>query len=443
MLVLLIISWFLLFFEVTYAVAVWKSYTRTRIKISLWYLSFLLYVLFGLGCSIEYAFFGKAGITNRWTLSILSTENVIHFSFLWLIGTLAFVIGTSTASLWRGKTRRQPIRAIGMSEEDLMIAVHLTLIIAVVSAIHMGAFHVSLNRTAAMWSGYAASFHRIDLPYRTFFIVYFTFLLFWREVIRKRTHKLLWFLHLIICILYISFCIFAEGSRLPAISFLFTYIAFQALKKKALPLKSVAFWGSVFVIAALVLYQWRGQIMSLLISRQISYLPSGRISLLQGDGGISMYVTVKAMEGLQYPPFLNFVIYLIPRFIWPTKPDPLSVAFNHIYGSGEGGFGIPMIAAGIVNFGKQLFFLQTFIAGYIVGLLDSLKYKRTSLSSVLYVTCASLFVYVVIADMGQLIAQIVWRLVMVGITFVCVRILKISNPNVDKYGVLLHEKHGN
>ena len=137
MLVLLIISWLLLFVEVTYAVIVWKPYTRAGIKISLWYLSFLLYVLFGLGCSIEYAFFGKEGITNRWTLSILSTENVIHFSFFWLVGTLAFVIGSSTASLWRGKTRRQPIRVIGMSEKDLMIAVHLTLVIAILSAIHM------------------------------------------------------------------------------------------------------------------------------------------------------------------------------------------------------------------------------------------------------------------------------------------------------------------
>ena len=183
--------------------------------------------------------------------------------------------------------------------------------------------------------------------------------------------------------------------------------------------------------------------MHLLIVGQIPYFPSERISLLQGDGGISMYVTVKAIKGLQYPPFLNFVIYLIPRFIWPTKPDPLSVVFNYVYGSGEGGFGIPMVAAGIMNFGKQLFFMQTLLAGYIVGLLDSLKYKRTSLSTVLYVTCGPLFVYVVIADMGQLISQIVWRLVTVGITFVCIDVLKILKLNVYKFGVLLHEKYEN
>jgi len=441
MLSVLTVSWLLLIVLVTYiqVVRVGDKRKQLKIRLNLWYLSFLLYALFGLGCTVEYLFFGNTGITNRWTLRVLTRNNVCTFSFLWLIGAFTFVIGSIIAvTSFRRKTTYQPVPVNQMSQRDLILAVHLAFLIFLFSAIHMDAFQVSLNRTAAMWSGYEASMHRIDLPYKVFFIIYFTLTLFLGENLRNRAQKKLFYIHLSICIAFAGFYLFVQGGRLVAIQLLFTYIAFKTLKNKTFSLRGFIIFGVILVGGVLAIYQWRGQIMALLLGRQIQWFPQGRLSLLEGDGGIAMYVTNKCMEGLQYPPFLNFIIYIIPRFLWHSKPDPLSVAFNRAYGA-EGGFGIPMVAAGIVNFGVYLCFLQTFIAGCLTGLLDSLKYSRSRLAIILYVSSGSLFFYAVIADLGQFLAQIIWRLITISLILGCVKLIKMGRITAYRSETLQHE----
>lgn len=70
-----------------------------------------------------------------------------------------------------------------------------------------------------------------------------------------------------------------------------------------------------------------------------------------------------------------------------------------------------IVADGVFNFGRQFFFVQALLIGSIVGLFDRLRLSRRRFGSTLYVSCASIVIYAVIADFGQFLQVIMWRLI--------------------------------
>lgn len=419
----LTLGWIGLFLVASFIVTK-RSRQGLVIKPMLWYLALLLMILFGGLSLVEYLFFGAKGITNRWTLAVLSEENVYLFSSLWFISAASFAVAAILTHVGPMRTTSTWNKFRVWEHRELNIALHIAFALALFSAMHEGHFTLlrGVERTTAMWMRYEHDLESVSLPYKDIFFVYFALLLMWIETQSKRQRNLIKYLHVLFVTVFMAFSVL-RGGRLIVVEALVALLIFNLWKGKGVRFKTLVGYGVLAVGASVAFYSFRGALLSLITKGIIpSSVSFGRLSLLQADAGAHMYVTIKAYtEGWRLPlelmpggsALLGALIGLIPRIINPWKPHTIvylfNVSFEGLYTGG--GFAMNIVADGVFNFGQQFFFVQALLIGSIVGLFDRLRLSRRRFSSTLYVSCASLVIYAVIADLNQFLQVIMWRLI--------------------------------
>lgn len=436
--VILVFGWVTLLF-ITLLSVIKRSKQGLIVKPMIWFLAFLLFFIFGGISLMEYLIFGGKGVTNRWTLAVLSDENIYLFSSLWFISAVCFTIA---AMLSYNAFMRMTLtwnKAHVWSGYELDIAVHIALILAVSSAVYEGHFASlkGLERTAAMWMRYEKSFGVVNLPYKDIFFVYFTLLLMWVKTQTKKRRNFIKYFHILFIIVFMLFAVF-KGSRLPVAEALLVWLAFNLWTGERIRFSTFVSYGVLTVGVAVAFYSLRGPLLSLFYDGMPFSSNFGRLSLLEADAGGQIYVTIKAYtEGWKLPfelmpgnsALFNALVGLIPRTINPIKTRTIVYLFNKTFCGlyTGGGFAMNIVADGIFNFGRQLFFVQAFLIGIIVGLFEHLRLSRRRFGPVLYVSCASIAIYSVIADLNQFLQVIIWRLITVFVVTALTEIFRLRH----------------
>lgn len=333
----LTLGWIVLFL-VTSLIVTKRSAQGLVIKPMLWYLALLLFILLGGFSLLEYLIFGEKGITNRWTLAVLSEENVYLFSSLWFISAASFAVAAilTHVALMRTTSTWNKLRV--WERHELNIAVHIAFALALFSAMHEGYFTLlrGVERTAAMWIGYERDLETVSLPYKDIFFVYFALLLMWIQTQPKRQRNLIKYLHVLFATVFMAFSVL-RGGRLIVAEALLAWLVFNLWKGRGVRLRALVGYGVLAVGVSVAFYSFRGALLSLITDGIPPSVDFGRLSLLQADAGGHMYVTIKAYtEGWRLPlelmpggsALLGAVMGLIPRIIIPWKPHTIVYLFN-------------------------------------------------------------------------------------------------------------------
>ena len=210
----LMLGWIVLFL-VTSLIVTKRSAQGLVIKPMIWYLALLLFILLGGFSLVEYLILGEKGITNRWTLAVLSEENVYLFSALWFISATSFAVAAILTHVGPMRPTSTWNKLRVWERHELNIAVHIAFALALFSAMHEGYFTLlrGVERTAAMWIGYERDLESVSLPYKDIFFVYFALLLMWIETQPKRQRNHVKYLHVLFVMVFVAFSILL-GRRL-------------------------------------------------------------------------------------------------------------------------------------------------------------------------------------------------------------------------------------
>jgi hypothetical protein len=435
-LLMLALAWIIFFTIISFTI-IKKNKKDLIIKLKLWYLaSCFLFIIGGLSL-IEYLIFGDTNITNRWTLAVLSEENIYLFSSLWFISAIFFVIGVILSNSFQrfisGWNNYQIINFY-----DLNKVTYISFVLTLLSAIYENHFTLlKTERVKNMWINYELGFTRIDLPYKDIFMVYFALFLIWLDVKQKQKdfNK---YLQIIFVITFIVFSIL-QGDRLIAIEIWLIWLIFNSWKNKGIKLKAFISQCILIVCISIIFYSFRLILLSLFLNNQLISFPVNYkriLSLLQADVGGHMYVTIKIYKELWQFPFdqllcgsalLTTIINIIPRIINPWKSHTITYLFNLAY-FGDiyegGGLFMNIVSDGILNFGKYFFFIQSFLLGFFIGLFDFLSFSKNLFNLVLYMSCASIVIYATIDNLGAFLQVIIFRSIILLLIVVFSKLLK-------------------
>lgn len=434
---LLAFSWVGLFFIGSFTI-VKKSKKDLFIKPTLWFFSFLLFILLGGGTLIEYLTIGDEGLTNRWALAVLSTENIFLFSLLWFISGCFFTIAAilATSILTPKAACQLNYKFQTWKYHEITIAVNVAFIFAILSVIYENVFTLpKTERTIAMWMKYEQSIEQLNLPYKDIFFTYFTLLLIWMNIQPTRYKNVLKYIHILFVIVFVTFSIL-QGRRLIIIESLLIWLIFRSWKGEVIRVNKYLFvYCFLIIIVSITFYNIRSMLL-LFITKGIFFpVHFVRLSLLQADAGGHVYVTIKAYsEGWKLPlelmpggsPLLSAFIGLIPQIINPWKSHTITYLFNITYFKGlytGGGLFMNIVSDGIFNFGRQFFFIQAFLIGTIIGLFDRLRFSTHKFTSTLYISCASISIYAVIGSLNEFLQIIMWRSIVLFLIIILTQII--------------------
>lgn len=433
--IVILISWIMLFIITTKFVIWKKCKNRILLRLSLWYLSFLLMFLFGGISLMEYLIAGAENITNRWILAILSEDNILLYSSLWLISATSFVLG----SIWMYSTIKikSPLsfKLTNWQKYKLNIIFHIAFILTLFACVYNKHFTLpqDIDRTKKMWIEGKISAEKLDLPTKDIFFIYFSLFMLWSMESKKNNYKLI---HIIFIISFLAFHVIS-GGRLYVMEALISYLIFRSWQKGGINLHKFFLLCIVIIAISTTFYNIRGWILGLLKGISIPISSSRIISLLQTDVSNSMYVTIKIYnETWKFPfeqmPWNSSLIYNIisapPRIINPFHPSfTIAYLFNQALGHGEeSGFFMNIVADGILNFGHNLFFVQAFILGFLISLIDRLVYSKSLFKLSFYFSCGFVVIYSVISGLHEFLQILLIRLFFLSMLFITTYVITIT-----------------